>query len=222
MEKWYSEQYYHIYNRGNNHNKIFYNPNNYDFFLSKISEYLLEYLDILAYVLLPNHFHILVKIKSHKVILKNYLKNYTNKKTDLMQNEEFVNKIIGQTLSNMFNSFTKSINKQENRTGGLFEGKCQRKLIKNNEYLNALIAYIHYNPVKHNLLTIKTSNISKTSKVYSQYKYSSFNAILSDKPTRIARFFVLDIFDGIDNFVDFHLNYENYNSEKKIAETLFE
>ncbi|MBN2281492.1 MAG: transposase [Candidatus Marinimicrobia bacterium] len=148
-EKWYPEQYYHIYNRGNNHSTIFYTDSNYHYFLDKFSEYLLDYIDIIAYTLISNHFHFLIKIKTQRTIIKNFLKKYPGKGKEVSDNEEIVNKIIGQAFSNMFNSYIKFINKQENRTGGLFEGKCQRKLIKSDEYLNALIAYIQYNPIKH-------------------------------------------------------------------------
>ncbi|MBW8050165.1 MAG: hypothetical protein FVQ77_07480 [Cytophagales bacterium] len=59
-----SEQLYHIYNIGNNKQKIFFGRENYLFFLRKIKEYLLDYCEILAYCLMPNHFHFLIYTKS--------------------------------------------------------------------------------------------------------------------------------------------------------------
>ena len=58
-----SEQLYHIYNIGNNKQKIFFGRENYLFFLRKIKEYLLGYCEMLAYCLMLNHFHFLVYTK---------------------------------------------------------------------------------------------------------------------------------------------------------------
>ena len=59
-------QFYHIYNRGNNKENIFFNENNYNYFLKKYDFYFLDYLDIYCYCLLPNHFHLLVRVKEIK------------------------------------------------------------------------------------------------------------------------------------------------------------
>ncbi|MDD4236020.1 MAG: hypothetical protein PHF99_08405, partial [Bacteroidales bacterium] len=53
---------YHIYNQGNNRRRIFLIRENYLFFLKKIETYILPYADILAYCLMPNHFHLMVYV----------------------------------------------------------------------------------------------------------------------------------------------------------------
>ncbi len=55
---------YHIYNQGNNKQKIFLNRENYLFFLKKINTYILPYADVLAWCLMPNHFHLMVLVKN--------------------------------------------------------------------------------------------------------------------------------------------------------------
>ncbi len=57
------DEFYHIYNRGNNGIVIFYEERNYGYFLKKLYHYLGEYIDIYAYCLLPNHFHFLIRIR---------------------------------------------------------------------------------------------------------------------------------------------------------------
>ncbi|MGH2575336.1 MAG: transposase, partial [Ignavibacteria bacterium] len=57
--------YYHIYNRGNNREIIFYMDDNYKYFLKRFDKYLSIHLDVLAFCLLPNHFHFLVKVKEN-------------------------------------------------------------------------------------------------------------------------------------------------------------
>ena len=55
--------FYHIYNRGNNKENIFFEEKNYYYFLKKFDEYLSAFSDVYAYCLMPNHFHFLIKIK---------------------------------------------------------------------------------------------------------------------------------------------------------------
>lgn len=58
---------YHIYNQGNNRQKIFYNRDNYGFFLQKMNDYLLPYCDVLAWCLMPNHFHWMVYVRESEL-----------------------------------------------------------------------------------------------------------------------------------------------------------
>ncbi len=53
---------YHIYNQGNNRQKIFFRQENYLFFLKKIKIHILPHADILAWCLMPNHFHLMVYV----------------------------------------------------------------------------------------------------------------------------------------------------------------
>ncbi len=57
------DQYYHFYNRGNNRQEIFFQRDNYLYFLRRIRKYLCPFMDILAYCLMPTHYHILGRIK---------------------------------------------------------------------------------------------------------------------------------------------------------------
>ena len=54
-------EYYHIYNRGNNKQPIFFNDANYIFFVKKIRKQLAPIADIICYCLLPNHFHNIIR-----------------------------------------------------------------------------------------------------------------------------------------------------------------
>jgi putative transposase len=60
---------YHIYNQGNNRQKIFFQKRNYTFFLDKIKTHILPYGDILAYCLMPNHFHLMVLVRELELSL---------------------------------------------------------------------------------------------------------------------------------------------------------
>ena len=60
--------FYHIYNRGINGQNIFFEDRNYAFFLKKMAQYLCPVLEVYAYTLLKNHFHLLIKTKNEKEI----------------------------------------------------------------------------------------------------------------------------------------------------------
>lgn len=61
---------YHIYNQGNNKKRIFFNRDNYELFIHKIKYYILPYSDILAWCLMPNHFHLMVLVKETELELE--------------------------------------------------------------------------------------------------------------------------------------------------------
>jgi putative transposase len=87
-----------------------------------------EKFETLAYYLIPNHFHFLVKIKP-----------------------TFSNEQVVKSFADFQNSYTKSINKAFSRKGSLFQRKFKRKKINSENYFSQIIIYIHSNPVKHEL-----------------------------------------------------------------------
>lgn len=165
---------YHIFNRGNNKENIFIEEKNYYYFLQQLKKYILPIADVYAYCLLKNHFHLLLRIKDEKYL------------------PEKVKNKLHQPFSNLFNSYSKSINKMYGRTGSLFEEHLKRKRVENVEYLIQLVAYIHLNPVKHKFIDN-----------YRDYKFSSFQAYISDKPTEIDKDFILSQIEK-DSFLYWH------------------
>ena len=114
--------YYHLYNRGANRQPIFFNDGNWIYFLRLIRRYFTANLvDIVACCLMPNHYHLLVYLK-----------------TDNLSKE------IMQPFAV---AYTKAISKQQDRTGPLFQGPFQARLVAREEYLLHLSRYIHLNPV---------------------------------------------------------------------------
>ena len=174
----YTNQYYHIYNRGNNGEKIFYLPDNYIFFLKKFSEYLSGEVETYSYCLIPNHFHFIVKV---------------------------INKdIISEKFKNFFLGYSKAINKQEGRTGSLFQKRFKRTIIEDRFSLVRAILYLHTNPVHHNICND-----------FVNYPYSSYKSILSKKETKLCRVEVLELFDSRNNYTQLHQKRsDEFSSEK--------
>jgi putative transposase len=131
---------YHIYNRGNNRQKIFFNDDNYLYFLSKCERYLKPVSEILAWCLMPNHFHFLIEV--------------TEKSMEPKKSGNIVMPAITNGFRLLQSSYAKGINMQENRTGNLFQQKTKAKLVSNNDYSIVAFFYIHQNPIKANLVEI--------------------------------------------------------------------
>jgi putative transposase len=122
-------KYYHIYNRGNNKETIFKEPQNYYYFLSLWTKYIEPVAKTYCYSLLPNHFHFLIRITDRE--------NESQKSS------------VSQAFSNLFNAYAKAINKKYHRTGSLFQENFKRKEITGESYFTYIVGYILTNPVKH-------------------------------------------------------------------------
>ncbi len=122
-----SGRYYHIYNRGANRNKIFFEEDNYIYLLKNLKKYSVQKsFSVIAYCLMPNHYHFLLRQDS----------------------ETKLNLSIGY----LFNVYTKAINKKFNRAGTLFEGSFKALEVEDEKYLQELCRYIHRNPVDDKLI----------------------------------------------------------------------
>ena len=104
---------YHIFNRGINKNQTFYTSRNYEYFLQKVNRIMLPYSDILAYCLMPNHFHLLIRSKKEGCSI-------VEMKGD-MDKMQVLSKKIGVVLG----SYTQGLNKQHGRCGSLWQQKTK-------------------------------------------------------------------------------------------------
>jgi putative transposase len=130
---------YHIYNRGNDKKEIFFQEKNYSFFLNKLKQDLPKLCDILAYCLMPNHFHLLIYIPTTSEGL-NFIPN---------QNQQLLVRKIGTLLS----SYSQAVNKQEGKSGSIFQQKTKSKILNSNNYSTTCFHYIHQNPFRANLVS---------------------------------------------------------------------
>lgn len=143
---------YHIYNRGNNKQLIFFLPDNYIFFLKKIRLLLLPYCDILNYCLMPNHFHFLISVKSlpEQKFKQIDIKESTNESITLVSKTE--RHPLSANIGFLLSSYTQAINKQNHTTGSLFQQKTKAKEINNGIYGTTCFHYNHQNPWKAGLV----------------------------------------------------------------------
>ena len=169
-------EYYHIYNRGVEKRRIFLNEKEKERFLkllyvandhhafvfrsiqdTPVAEIIRgdPLVAIGAYVLMPNHFHLLVK--------------------------EIVPGGISSFMEKLLTSYSSYFNKSHRRVGSLFQGTFKAQHVTYDEYLKYLFAYIHLNPIKMIDKEWKSNGISNldiAKQFLSEYKYSSYSAFV--------------------------------------------
>lgn len=176
------DAYYHIYNHANGNENLFKERKNYFFFLSKSDFHLGSIANRIAWCLMPNHFHLLIKIKSFDEIKQESIQFKELKTAEQQSN------FISKKFSNFFSSYTQSYNKVYQRRGSLFLKNFKRKEIQDEKYLLNLLLYIHQNPVRHGFVNS-----------CSDWEFSSFRNF----PTENQELLEL-IFDDIDNYKWIH------------------
>lgn len=179
-------KFYHIYNRGINGCNLFRDNENYEHFLYLYDKHVGKVADTFAWVLMRNHFHLLVKIRTVQELNLQGFKNLEGLKgTD----RNFAN----QQFANLFNAYTKAINKRYHRTGSLFEHPFKRIPVTTNDQLKYLVYYIHHNPIHHGFC-----------EHYLEYPWSSYLTMISPKQTKLSRDKVLEWFENKTYFEEYH------------------
>lgn len=196
IEKLEHGQFYHIYNHGVGERDLFRDANNYEYFLELYDKYVTPVADTYAWCLMPNHFHVLVRIKDVEECL-----NLTG-----FENLSGL-KPLHQHFSNLFNAYTKALNNYHQTRGALFERPFKRKLIDTNEYLRQVVVYIHNNPVHHRFC-----------KHPLEYPWSSYLTCTSDKATKLKRNEVIAWFGGKQEYEKEHRKKIDMNEMDKLLE----
>lgn len=190
------EEIYHIYNRANGSEKVYLNENDYYHFLTKYKHYISPIVDTFAYCLLPNHFHLMVKIKSEIELMTYFKTVYPSSRFTEVWDFREVGHAISHQFGRLFSSYTQSFNKLYNRKGALLIPNFKRKLVEDPHYNSKLLAYIHTNPIKHGL----------TDKI-EDWEFSSYHAYTSSRKTNVSTQAMIDFFGSRNELVKFHEDY---------------
>jgi REP element-mobilizing transposase RayT len=141
----YPGAYYHVMNRGNNAQKIFITDKDRSSFVEALRESAQLYGSrVIALVLMPNHFHLIVQTRHANL-------------------SEFMRQFLV--------TYTVRFNRHWNRTGHVFQGRFKSILVEHDEYMVPLSRYIHLNPIRRKGFQNRDA---KTSRQYlSTYRWSS-------------------------------------------------
>ena len=196
---------------------LFRENENYLHFLDLVDKYILPVAEVFAWVLMRNHFHLLVRIKEN-IAYKYSLADRDPKDDSWFDEHKWetidvvtsdlssceangsvktskTTKVPNPNLhfSHLFNAYCKYFNKRYTRHGGMFERRFNRKLVDNERYQKQMVLYIHKNPVHHKLCTHPIED-----------PWSSYLTCISIKPTKLKRDIVLGWFDNEANFKKLH------------------
>lgn len=131
-------------NRANGNEHLFRSEENYYYFLKKYKQHITPIAQTLAWCLLPNHYHFLVRIKPVAE-----LKEIHWQKKKCRIEEHCLPEFIMQQFSSWQNSYAKAFNKVYSRKGSLFMDYMRRVEINKDLQLGTSTFYIHKNPIHH-------------------------------------------------------------------------
>lgn len=122
----YEGAFYHVLSRGNERRSIFWDDKDRHLFLEILGKMSNRFsIQILAYVLMPNHYHLLIKTPEAN---------------------------LSKALQWLGVTYTRRFNNRHNRSGHLFQGRFKSFLVENESYLVQLSCYIHRNPLRAGLV----------------------------------------------------------------------
>ena len=219
MEKLQPNCSYHIFNHANGFENIFTVDDNYRFYLDKYQQYILPIAETYAYCLLPNHFHLVVRIRRREVLeevfrnfkstnfskFPNFGKVENSGKVEITDN--IIEQFISKQFANLFSCYTQSFNKVNKRRGSLFLKNFRREPIENKAYFLNAVIYTHRNPVHHAFCDR-----------YTDWSYTSFCEIKERNSQMIEVEKLLRMFGGRDSFIDLHEQSANKFRESLIAD----
>ena len=118
----YPGAFYHILSRGNERQEIFRSDDDRELFLELIGDFSSRFqIDVFAYVLMGNHYHLLLKTHEGN---------------------------LSKAMQWLGTTYTRKINLKYGRIGHLFQGRYKSLLVENDRYLLRLSCYIHRNPLR--------------------------------------------------------------------------
>lgn len=193
--------YYHIFNRGNGKDQVFFDDEDYGYFLSLFADYLspptekrrrkslFGEIHLLSYCLMPNHFHLCLQQEKERSI------------TSFVQ-------CVSQVYARYFN-------KKYDRVGHIFQDKYKARFLHTDADLLNITRYIHANPIELPEVDIET------------YQFSSFQYFLKGKsPLWLETEKITEIFlslfnphDFVDTYRSFVVTYAKIDFHKAGSET---
>lgn len=193
------QKFYHVIAKSVDGVKLFANEENKSFFLKRFAVYVTDFADVYAYCLLDNHIHYLVRPKPVNEI-ETHLSNLDKERLTItckrfLENTAAFdfNELIETQFNYLFVSYVRSFNKVYHRKGGMFNTPFRCIEVQDDFHFSQLVIYIHANPLKHGLM-----------KDFTQYKWSSYQAIISNGYTLVKRNEVLNWFGNRQNFMEAH------------------
>ena len=197
MEPLHPDTSYHIFNRANGFENIFRIKENFLYFLKKYQLYISPIAETYAYCLMPNHFHLVVRIRKREqieaLIRSNNFSKVLNFGKVWKTSDSEIEKYLSKQFSNLFSCYTQSFNKVYHRKGSLFIKNFKREPICDKIHFLNVVVYTHRNPIHHSFCY-----------KYEDWEYSSYKEITRGECelTEIGK--LLAMTNGLESFKEIH------------------
>jgi len=179
-------QYYHIYNRGAGRAQIFFEETNYSYLVRLLHRYTEPYhIAVIAYCLMPNHYHLILRQDGEKPL------------------SAFINVV--------FNAYVQAVNRQQGRTGALFEGRFRHIEIGDEGYLIHLCRYVHLNPVQAGLVAIPE-----------RWPYSDYMEWIGKRPRQGDKTIIQEYFPLAGAYRKFVAEYQHEREQERLRAYLLD
>ena len=231
---------YHVYNRTNNKEKLFATDENRFFFLKRYKEIVAPFAHTYCWNLLPNHFHLLIKIKPEKEII-NYLASKPKEALTTTEKRFLSSRVANLRVANprvanlpkvRVANLSKVGNSEEVTFSVLLEQTFKRffqsyALAFNKQQSRK--GNLFYKPFKRikiendsqftMALIYVHANASKHGLVkdFTNYRWSSWHSIISNQHTLLLRDEVIKWFGNVDLCIKTHKELAVYYYDCEVA-----
>lgn len=201
---------FHIFNHANGFENVFLEAENYRYFMEKYQLYISPIAETYAWCLMPNHFHLVIRVRKRETIenlLKNSKSNFPGSSCSKVQNfgtteinDSDIEKYLSKQFANLFSCYTQSFNKMYKRMGSLFIKNFKRQPIENKQHFLNTVVYTHRNPIHHGFCN-----------GFNEWRYSSYFDSINSDNSLIQAEKLLKMFGGIDAYKEHHMaNLKSY------------
>ena len=137
---------YHVMNRGRSRQPVFIDDADYQAFFDTLADgYRLWSIEVFAYALMGNHYHLCLRTPKGN---------------------------LSRVMRHVDGLYTQRFNRHHRRDGTLFRGRYRAILVDADEYLAAVVRYIHLNPVEAGLAKMPEDYLWASHRYYVQAKGS--------------------------------------------------
>ncbi len=174
-----ADNYFHVFQKAENGKFLFPSDECQQIFYNALQKVITPYADILGYCLLPDHYHLLIKVKKEK-----FRRNgYPN-----------ISQMLALNLSRFIKNYNFWVNREYGLRGRLLRPFPNTTQVKDKDKLKEILTGIHLNPLYH-----------KVSMNPMEYKGSSYKKILNKSSNSIKAEEAIECYGNVNDFIQHHL-----------------
>lgn len=173
-----ADNFFHVYQKAEHGKLLFPSDDSQQIFLNALQKVITPYADILGYCLLPDHYHLLIRIKKEKY-----------KKTGFPN----MSQMLALNLKRFIRNYNFWINREYGIKGKLLRSFPKTTLVKDKVKAKEILTGIHLNPLYH-----------KISKNPIDYYWSSYQNIINKTSKNLKAEEAIECYGEKKDFIEYH------------------